>query len=327
LKHRLFDISVIIRQGLVYSTLTLLFAGFYVVAVLVTNYFFSNLISVNPLLTMFLVVFASVLIFQPLREWVQQIIDRIFFEGEYRYQKTIDNLSLENKKLFQSLLQADKLAALGTLSAGMAHEIKNPLTAIKGMTQVLKDNLTDPEFINNYQNVVLRQTDRINNLVEKLLKFGHPQKLALSHYKLESVINDVLHLLESQCEKKNVIIEKKISALPDIEGDADQISQVVLNLCLNAIQAMPDGGRLSLLANREKPNRVQLEVEDTGSGIPADRLGRIFDPFYSTKVDGIGMGLAVAYRVVKEHQGEIQVKSEVGQGTRFSIWLPIKLKA
>ena len=135
-----------------------------------------------------------------------------------------------------------------------------------------------------------------------------------------------MHLLKSQCEKKNIIVEKEISALPDIEGDEEQISQVILNLCLNAIQAMPDGGRLSILVNQGKLNGVQLEVEDAGSGIAADRLRRIFDPFYSTKVDGIGMGLAVAYRIVREHQGEIQVKSEVGKGTRFSIWLPIKLK-
>lgn len=325
-KHRLLDISVIIRESLTYSTLTLLFAGFYALAVLAANYLLLRFVHFPPALTVIVVVFASVLVFQPVRERVQRVVDRLFFKGEFSYQKTIDNLSEENKKLFHSLLRADKLAALGTLSAGMAHEIKNPLASIKGMTQVLDENLKDPEFIKKYQELVSRQIDRINSLVEKLLKFGQPQTLALNEFDLYQVIEDVLSLLESQCRKKQVKVVKELKHKPKIEGDAEQLSQVFMNLFLNAIQVMPNGGELSVRSAPRGPNFICIEVRDAGSGIPADKIDSIFDPFFTTKDKGTGMGLAVAYRIVKEHGGEINVESEVGKGTEFRIWLPIKQK-
>lgn len=322
-KHRLLDISVIIRESLIYSTLTLLFAGFYALAVLTANYLLLRFVHFPPALTVIVVVFASVLVFQPVRERVQRVVDRLFFKGEFSYQKTIDNLSAENKKLFHILLRADKLAALGTLSAGMAHEIKNPLASIKGMTQVLDENLNDPEFIKKYQELVSRQIDRINSLVEKLLKFGQPQTLALNEFDLYQVIEDVLSLLENQCRKKGVRVVKELKHRPKIEGDAEQLSQVFMNLFLNAIQA---GGELSVKSAPRGPNFICIEVRDTGAGIPADKIDNIFDPFFTTKDKGTGMGLAVAYRIVKEHGGEINVESEVGKGTEFRIWLPIKQK-
>ncbi|MEA3493091.1 MAG: ATP-binding protein [Candidatus Margulisiibacteriota bacterium] len=325
-KHRLLDISVIIRESLIYSTLTLLFAGFYALAVLATNYLLLRFVDFPPVLTVILVVFASVLVFQPVREKVQRGVDRLFFRGEFGYQKTIDDLSAENKKLFQSLLRSDKLAALGTLSAGMAHEIKNPLASIKGMTQVLDENLNDPEFIKKYQELVSRQIDRINNLVEKLLKFGQPQTLALKEFDLCQVIEDVLSLLENQCKKKQVEVVKELKHRPKIEGDAEQLSQVFMNFLLNAIQAMGDRGELSVKSAPRGPNFLCIEVRDTGAGIPTGKIDNIFDPFFTTRDKGTGMGLAVAYRIVKEHGGEINVESEIGRGTEFRIWLPIKQK-
>ena len=323
-KHRLLDISVIIREGLIYSTLTLLFAGFYVLAVLFTNSYFQTLGHFGPFITSFLVVVVSAFIFLPLRNRLQAIVDRIFYKGEYRFQKTIDNLSQENKKLFAKLLQADKLAALGTLSAGMAHEIKNPLASIKGMTQVLQENLADPEFISRYQDVVERQINRINNIVEKLLKFGQPQKLDIKQIDLTQVINDVFALLDSQIKKNNIDLEKKIHSMIELEADAAGLTQVFMNLFLNAIQAMPDGGRLVITSKLESEGRLFLEITDTGVGISPAALGKIFDPFYTTKASGSGMGLAVAYRIINEHQGDIQVESTLKKGTTSKIWLPLK---
>ncbi|MFH1826788.1 MAG: ATP-binding protein [bacterium] len=324
LKHRLLDISIIVREGLVYSALTLLFAGFYVFLVLVANYYLARFVEFSPLATILIVVFVSVLIFQPLRQRIQGIVDRIFFQGEYRYQKTIADLSAENRKLFRSLLQADKLASLGTLSAGMAHEIKNPLASIKGMTQVLDENLDDPEFIKKYQDVLGRQIDRINNLVEQLLKAGQPQKLALSKFNVNQIIDNVLALVENECRKKDIAIEKNLKELPQIKGDEEQLAQVFTNLFLNAVQAMSDGGILAIKAQRRGPDSVQIEVRDTGLGIPADKLGSVFDPFFTTKEQGTGLGLAVVYRIIKEHNGEINVESEEGKGANFTIWLPIR---
>ncbi|OGB87279.1 hypothetical protein A3H38_05530 [candidate division WOR-1 bacterium RIFCSPLOWO2_02_FULL_46_20] len=326
LKHKLLNISVIVREGLIYSVLTLFFTGFYVSAVLITNYFLSRFVSLNPALTIALVVFASVLIFQPLRDKVQRLIDQVFFRGEYQYKKTINDLSVENQNLFRSLLQADKLASLGTLSAGMAHEIKNPLASIKGLTQVLEENLNDPAFIKKYQEIVCRQIDRMNNLIEKLLHFGQPKGLSLSEFNINRVIEEVLNLIEDQCRKRAIVVEKRLAKDFIIKGDAEQLSQVFMNLLLNAVQAMPEGGGLvveSRVANHES---IVIEVTDNGQGIAADKLDNIFDPFYSTKDEGVGMGLAVAYRIVKEHGGEVKVESQVGKGTTFKIWLPIKQK-
>jgi len=323
IKHRLLDISIIIREGLVYSTLTLLFAGFYALAVLFANYLFSNLVQFNPILAVLIVVFISVLVFQPLRDKVQDLFDRLFFKGEYRYQKKIEDLSAENRKLFRSLLKADKLAALGTLSAGMAHEIKNPLASIKGLTQVLEEKKNDPLFFKKYQEIVCRQIDRINGLVEKLLRIGGPQELLLKKLDLNQVLNEVLNLIENQCQTKNISLVINLGELPEIKGDHDQLSQVFMNLLLNAIQAMPGCGKLSVRSYSSIDN-IYVEITDSGVGIPSDRIDKIFDPFFSTKHDGTGMGLAVAYRIVKEHQGEINVESQVGKGTRFILWLPIK---
>ncbi|MDD5382519.1 MAG: ATP-binding protein [Candidatus Margulisbacteria bacterium] len=325
-KHHLLDISIIVREGLIYSALTVLFAGFYVLAVLVANYSLSRFVPFDPVVTVLIVVFASVLVFQPVKDRVQSAVDRVFFRGEYRYRKTIDDLSEENRQLFRSLLQADKLAALGTLSAGIAHEIKNPLASIKGLTQVLEENLGDPEFIRKYQEIVPRQIDRLNSLVEKMMRLGQPQELVMQTVDLKSVIEDVLKLLENQLREKKILVELKAEPLPELRGDAGQLSQVFTNFFLNAIQAMLDGGRLSVGMKVEEMGRVCIEVSDNGAGIEADKLDKIFDPFFTTKNDGSGLGLAVVYRIIKEHNGDVQVESKPGKGTKFTVWLPIRPK-
>ncbi len=325
LKHRLLDISIIVRQGLIYSALTLLFAGFYALVILSANYWLAYFIPFSPVVTILLVVFVSVLVFQPLKDRVQGLVDRLFSMGEYRYRKTINDLSIENQQLLKSLLRADKLASLGTMSAGMAHEIKNPLASIKGLTQVLDENLDDPEFIRKYQAVLDRQIERINNIVEKLLKFGRPQHLEIGDIDLNQLIDDVLALFEAQCQKNNIKISRPKIGLPKIVGDAEQMTQVLTNLVLNAIEAMPDGGQLMIEA-KAKGSGIEIKVEDTGVGIGADKIDSIFDPFYSNKEQGTGMGLAVAYRSIKGHNGDIQVESQLGKGTKFTLWLPIKQK-
>lgn len=325
LKHRLLDITVIVRQGLVYSSLTVVFAGFYVLVVLFANYFVSQYVRFNQVITVLLVVFASVLIFQPLKDRIQRLVDRLFSMGEYRYQKTINDLSVENQQLFSSLLRADKLASLGTMSAGMAHEIKNPLASIKGMTQVLNENLNDKDFLKKYQDVLGRQIDRINNIVEQLLKFGRPQQMTMSDIDLNDLIDDVINLFEAQSRKNNIEIIRKKLKLPRIKVDAEQITQVLTNLVLNAIEAMPKGGQLRL-STEAKDSGVEISVTDTGVGIGREQLDDIFDPFYSSKDQGTGMGLAVAYRSIKGHNGEIHVASQKGKGTKFTLWLPIKQK-
>jgi signal transduction histidine kinase len=172
--------------------------------------------------------------------------------------------------------------------------------------------------------VVERQIDRINGIVEKLLRFGQPRRLSLSEYDVNRLVEDALGLFENQLRKNGIAVEKDLADLPQAQGDAEQIYQVLTNLILNAVQAMPRGGNLSITTKVPWPGALYVEINDAGMGISHDKIDKIFDPFFSTKEGGAGMGLAVAYRIVKEHGGEINVESAPKKGTRFSIWLPIR---
>ena len=322
-KHKLLNISIIVREGLVYSALTVLFAGFYVLVVLFANYSLSHFVRSSPILTTVLVVFVSVMIFQPVRDRVQSVVDRLFFMGEYRYQKTINDLSEENRRLFRTLLQADKLSALGTLSAGMAHEIKNPLASLAAMTQILPENSGDEEFMNDYREMVPRQLERINQIVEKLLKAGETSRLEKKHADVNSIMAEVLELNAGLSKRQRVEMLLRLDPLPAVFADPGQLQLVFSNLVLNAVQAMPEGGRLEI-AGWESGGRIFIQVADKGVGIPADKLDKIFDPFFSLRGEGTGLGLFTAYRIIQEHGGMIEVESQVGKGTKFTLWLPIK---
>jgi len=235
-------------------------------------------------------------------------------------------IARENANLYREILRADKLAALGTVAAGMAHEIKNPLASLKGMTQILPENLNDPGFVKNYVEMVPRQLDRINTIVETLMRIGKPQKYAMSGVNLSKILDDLFGLMENQARKKNIVFKKEWEPDLLVQGDAEQLMQVFMNLILNAIDAMPNGGQLTI-NNEQLTNGIIIKVKDTGVGIPADKLKNVFDPFFTTKEAGMGLGLAVTYRIIKEHNGEIEVKSKVGEGTTFKIWLSTRPKA
>jgi len=322
-KHNLFDINVVIFQGLVYSFLTVFFTIFYVLGLIIFSQYFSQLAHADNWVALSAVVFVSVLIFQPLRDLVQKFIDRLFFRGEFYYRQKISDLSTENKTLFQRLLQADKLASLGTIAAGMAHEIKNPLAAIKGLTQVLPENLQDREFIMDYAEIVPRQLDRINKLVDDLLAFGRPAKMTFREQDLARLVSDTFKLLANECQQKGIKVRLKLIPVL-VEADAGHLGQALLNIILNAIQAMPEGGELT--ARLAGGGEATIEISDTGEGIAQEKLSHVFDPFFTTKGTGTGMGLAVTYRIIKDHGGEIAASSRLGEGTTFKICLPIKQK-
>lgn len=322
-RHRLLDITFIINQSLVYSVLTFLFASFYVIAVVIANNYFSDFLHLVPFLAPFLVVFVSVIIFQPVKDKIQKGVDKLFYRGEYYYLKTINDLSEENKRLFRYLLRADKLAAMGTMAAGMAHEIKNPLAALKGMAQVLPDNLNDEEFIKDYSEMIPRQIDRINKIVEILLKAGKTAKLEIIQVEVNGIVNEVLNFHAKLLQKHAIAVERQLNGYFLAYADPDQLQQVIANLVLNAIQAMPSGGKVTLVSGQEA-ERVFLRVIDTGVGIPADKLENIFDPFFTMKEEGTGLGLFVAFRIMQEHGGTIEVSSQAGKGAKFTLWLPTK---
>ncbi|MFH1386754.1 MAG: ATP-binding protein [bacterium] len=321
-RHKLISLNLVIREGLVYSGLTIFFAGFYALAIVFANRLFQNIAGLNDFMVTIAVVFISVLVFQPLREQIQGRVDRLFFRGNYYYEKTINDLN-------QSLQQADKMAALGVIAAGMAHEIKNPLASIKGLTQILPENLDDKEFIKKYNDIVPRQLDRINRIVEDLLAFGQPKNLAVSEVRVDKILDEVVRLVENQCRKADIEIIRDYQPIPPIQADEERLTQAFLNIILNAVQSMPKGGALTIRTNQLtnlQTNQPQLAIElsDTGAGIPPEKLAKIFDPFYTTKERGSGLGLSVTYRIIKEHGGEIVVTSQEGEGTTFKICLPTR---
>jgi len=247
-------------------------------------------------------------------------------------------IAIENARLYENLKQsqdtlrrADRLSSLGLLTAGLAHEIRNPLVAIRTFTQLLPERYNDAEFREGFQGLALKEVDRICGLINDLLSFARPSKPNVSPEAINDVVENITRILETQAKEKNVAIFREFSEnLPKVWIDREQMKQVFMNLILNAIQAMQEGGSLSI-ATRSVARTgadpvgefVQVEVRDTGIGIPEDNLQHIFDPFFTSKDEGSGLGLAVSHQIVQEHGGFVTVESTVGKGTAFFVHVPV----
>jgi PAS domain S-box-containing protein len=243
------------------------------------------------------------------------------------------------KRLEQSVQRADRLSSLGTLAAGMAHEIKNPLVSIKTFTQLLLSRFDDPDFRATFSEIVPHEVERIDSIVMRLLDFARPQAPCFASHNLRVIVDEVLALLENEMRKNCISVERDFPEdYVEVYGDEQQLHQVFLNLFLNAIDALKDteGGVLRVGAEyRRMPRRqgtgypyeeaefVRIVVADSGCGMPADAIERIFTPFYTTKPHGSGLGLAVVHGIVTEHNGEIDVTSTPGEGTTFILSLPL----
>ncbi|KPJ57852.1 MAG: hypothetical protein AMJ42_04275 [Deltaproteobacteria bacterium DG_8] len=244
-------------------------------------------------------------------------------------------IAIENAKLYEDLSKtrvlmqrADRLASLGTLTAGLAHEIRNPLVAIKTFTQLLPERFDDDEFRNHFLNVTAGEVDRISSLVNELLDFARPSQPNLNKEDLNQIVEKMLLLVATESHKKNLQIIKEFhQSLPPVVLDKEQIKQVFLNILLNAIDATPENGAITvgtkLIEKDGYQKYVQIAVRDTGRGIPKEDLDRIFTPFYTTKHQGSGLGLAISHQIVREHNGSIEVESEEDQGTTFYVNLSI----
>ena len=238
-----------------------------------------------------------------------------------------DHTTLE--RLQRQVRQADRLASIGTLASGMAHEIKNPLTALKTFTQLLPKRYNDAEFRHDFSGLAGSEIARIERIVNQLLAFARPAPLMIEQVNLHEVIDNAMRLVGPQAARQNVTLRKSFLAGQDfIAADKDRLQQVLLNLILNALQASNENGWIELstelvpIAADQDPF-IRLDVRDVGSGIPPDKLPHIFDPFFTTKSEGTGLGLSVSYNIVAEHKGRLEVQSEPGRGTCFSIYLPV----
>lgn len=221
--------------------------------------------------------------------------------------------------------QSEKLAAVGRMAAGIAHEINNPLTGLLTFVHLLQDEQGLSKKGREYLDVMFNETTRMREIVLGLLDFAHESSSEMKTLDLNEVIRQGLKLLRSQKGFENIAIEEKLAeSLPRVHGDANQLQQVLVNLYLNACEAMPGGGTLSI-STSERDAGVSVAIADTGRGIKEEHLGKIFDPFFTTKPvgKGTGLGLSVSYGIVRQHGGTMDVHSEEGKGTTFTIVLPV----
>jgi signal transduction histidine kinase len=224
------------------------------------------------------------------------------------------------------MIQSEKLASLGQLASGMAHEIHNPLTIISGEAQLYLERFKGKdEKVDEVLRSIIEECQRAADITRRILRFAKPAPSDLVPLDVKSTVEETLMLAGYQVrmEKVERVIEVP-PGLPKIKGNQNQLQEVVLNLILNACQAMGDkGGKLIFRGTSLNGSMVQLQVADTGPGIPPNKLSKIFDPFFTTKATGTGLGLFVSQRIVKSHGGTLEVDSEEGKGACFTIRLPV----
>jgi len=229
----------------------------------------------------------------------------------------------ENRQLQKQVMRADRLAALGELVAGIAHDIRNPLTSIRGFMQYLQKS-SDPKEWREFSPLIIREVDGLNRIVGELLEFAKPYPPRISQVRINDLIQEMLLFVNKGTDEHKVCITLKLDdTIPPIEADGEQLKQVLLNLLINASQAMPDGGTIMIETCRNDNDSVKFLVTDSGMGVALENREKIFDPFFSTKPSGTGLGLAVVQRIINAHHGEIAISSEVGEGTSVAVVLPI----
>jgi len=225
----------------------------------------------------------------------------------------------ERDRLMNQVMRADRLAGLGELTAGIAHEIRNPLTSIRGFLQYLLE-CESPEEWRHYGPMILREVDSLNHLVGELLAFGRPRPPQIDRIAIDALLREMTFLARGKSEAR---IEVRVAPdLPMLEGDRESLKQALLNLVINAIQAIPAAGLVEVSAEVEDDHAI-IRVRDDGVGIPPENIRKIFDPFFSTKASGTGLGLAMVHRIVDAHGGAISVESRPGVGTTIELRLPL----
>jgi signal transduction histidine kinase len=243
-----------------------------------------------------------------------------FNEMTSRLQRT----HLELTRAQNGLIQSEKLAAVGTLASGLAHEISSPLAGLKNCFIRIKEN-PGIDVINRYFNMIMTAVKKIENVVSGLLDFTRQDDFHYASFSLNEAIKNALSLMSFRLERANISVDLRLDNNVKLcQGDSHHIEQVIVNLIINALDAMPKGGKLHI-ASAFRDSTACLQLEDTGIGISPENINKIFNPFFSTKEPGkgTGLGLAVSYNIIEKHRGHISVKSEVDRGTLFEVYLPL----
>lgn len=231
----------------------------------------------------------------------------------------------EVRQLQKRIRDSEKLAAMGMLAVGIAHEVRNPLGAIKTSAQFLKARFSTEDLGQKFTNLIIREVERLDQLIERLLDFTRPAERDFQYENVNELLESVAALAELKVNDQRLKIVKYYeSDIPRFFVDAKRLQQAFLNIMLNAIDAMPNGGRLTIKSSYEQESRwIKIEFSDTGEGIPPEKMDKIFNPFFTTKQHGTGLGLAIVDQIIIEHNGTIGVQSKVGEGATFIILLPV----
>ncbi len=252
------------------------------------------------------------------REMLLQEIEAWNMELEARVREKTEAL----QRMQAENVQAEKLATLGYLSAGMAHEIRNPLNSISLFVQLIKNGLDDPEKL-EYIEKILKEVDRIDGILRKLLDASKRPKFEIREVEIDKIIDNTLEIFKPQLEINKIRVERNFLNIPPaIQADPSEIEQIFTNLFLNSIHEMTDGGILTVQLDHDGHD-ASIRVSDTGRGMPWENIPKIFDPFFTTKSRGTGLGLSVVLRIVKTYKGKIEVEETGESGTTFCVKLPL----
>jgi signal transduction histidine kinase len=232
------------------------------------------------------------------------------------------------KQMQKEVIRMDRLVALGVLASGIAHEIKNPLAGIKALAQACDEEFDREDSRREYLSRIVRQVNRLDDLLKTFFAYARPKPPDRKKHHLPEVLSEVMNLVGKKMSISGIELKQKVAeSVPQAYVDVQQLQQVFLNLILNAIDAMPNGGQLTFDFHQEtqsngNPPWLCVNIMDTGAGIAENKLETIFDPFFTTKPNGLGLGLSIVYRIVTEHGGDIRVNSKKGEGTTFLLRLP-----
>ncbi len=352
IRHNLMELNIVLKKSIVYSTLIAIITIFYLITVVLFENFIKTSVGYSSMFITMLIIFIVGIVFIPLRNKIQDLVDKIFFKA------TPIELAQQNELLLKEVSEKERFKKVATLASGMAHEIKNPLTAIKTFTEYLEKHKDDPDFYERFSRIVGKEVDRIDDLVHQLLEFSKPFPVELKQCDMVKLVDDTLSFLDSQFLKNNITVHKIYDASTPILVIMDpvQIRQVILNIFINAIEAMdtktkrhsdPERSegeesntqilrcaqddtiakKKTLTVTIEQiKNHVIFSTTDTGSGIAKQDLKHIFEPFFTKKDNGTGLGLSISYGIIEKHKGKIEVKSAVGVGTEFRVRLPVERK-
>lgn len=319
-RHRLMDITVVIRRSLVYSILVAIITAIYLVIVMASERLLQGFVGYRSVFGSLLAALIIALGFNPVRNAVQRWVDRLFFGGSQ------EALAQENERLRDELTRSERLKSIALLAGGLAHEIKNPLAAMKTFIQYLPERHRDEAFIATCHRIVGQEIEKIQSIASNLLAFAKPETLRQEAVSLAKIAEEVLELLHRELLDRHIQARSDIEPGLTVQADRVRVKQALLNLCLNSIQAMESGGVLEIAARAEHSS-ILLTVHDTGQGIAPANLPRVFDPFFTTKSDGTGLGLSVVHSIVKQHGGAVRITSEPSRGTTVTLELPIRQTA